>query len=117
MKKYKVIFHPDAEADISSSFEWGCRTWGQEKARTWIQELRYLINNRLTSTALGCPVAPESDELGISVRHLILGRYRILFIIDKSTVTILHVRGPYGGQILARHTTEVEAIKRHKKHK
>ena len=28
MKKYKVILHPDAETDINSSFEWGCRLRG-----------------------------------------------------------------------------------------
>ena len=50
---------------------------------------------RLTSLPLGCALAPESEELGTSVRHLILGRYRILFIVEKRTVTILHVRGSY----------------------
>jgi toxin ParE1/3/4 len=98
MKKYKVILHPDAELDIQSLFEWGCHTWGQEKARVWVRELRQVFKTRLSSMPLGCPLAPESEELGTSVRHLIVGRYRILFVTEKSTVTILHVRGPYVAQ-------------------
>ena len=32
MKKYRVALHPDAETDISSSYQWGCRVWGQKQA-------------------------------------------------------------------------------------
>ena len=95
MKKYKVLLHSDAELDINSSFEWGCRAWGDKKAKRWVREHRHAFRNQLTSMPFGCPVAPESAELGISVRHLIVGRYRILFVVKGKTVTILHVRGPY----------------------
>jgi toxin ParE1/3/4 len=98
MKKYKVILHPDAELDISSSFKWGRRTWGERNARVWIQQLRHTLINRLTSLPLSSSLAPESEELGIAVRHLIIGRYRILFIVNGKTVTVLHVRGPYIAQ-------------------
>ena len=99
MKSYKVILHPDAEKDIESSFEWGCRAWGQELARAWVRILRKTIIERPTSMPRGCPLAPESDELGTSVRQLMVDRYRVLFIIEKRTVTILHVRGPYVSQL------------------
>jgi plasmid stabilization system protein ParE len=99
MKKYKVILHPDAEADISSSFQWGCRVWGQKNARDWVRELRRTFRNRLTSMPLGYPLAPESEEMGIPIRHLIVGRYRILFIVEKTTVTVLHVRGSYSSVV------------------
>ena len=95
MKKYKVILHEDAETDISSAFEWGRRAWGEENARIWLRQLYRNLRERLTSTPLRCPVAPESDEVGITVRHLIVGRYRILFIVEKRTVTILHLKGAY----------------------
>ena len=94
MKKYKVILHPDAETDINSSFEWGSRAWGREDAKAWVRQIRQTIKNRLTSMPLGCPLAPENEELDIPVRQLIVGRYRILFIVEKGTVTILHLRGP-----------------------
>lgn len=99
MKKYKVTLHPDAEMDINSSFEWGCRAWGKENAIAWVRQLRQTIKNRLTSMPFGCPRAPESEELDIPVRQLIVGRYRILFIVEKRTVTILHLRGPYVPQL------------------
>lgn len=101
MKKYKVVLHPDAAADIESAFQWGCRTWGEEDARAWIRELRKVIRNRLTSMPLSCPRAPESEELDVTVRHLIVGRYRLLFIVEKRTVEILHVKGSYVGGSLS----------------
>ena len=94
MKKCRVILHPDAETDINSSFEWGSRAWGRENAKAWVRQIRQTIKNRLTSMPLGCPLAPENEELDIAVRQLIVGRYRILFIVEKGTVTILHLRGP-----------------------
>ena len=99
MKKYEVTLHPDAEADIRSSYEWGCRVWGEKRANAWIRELRQTIKSRLTSMPLGCAIAPESEELDNPVRHLIAGRYRVLFIVEKRVVTILHVRGAYAGKL------------------
>ena len=97
MKKHNVILHPDAELDIESSFKWGCRAWGEEKAKEWVRKLRRTFRKQLTSMPLSCSLAPESEELGVSIRHLIVGRYRVLFTVTGRTVTILHVRGPYIG--------------------
>ena len=101
MKKYKVVLHPDAAVDIDSAFQLGCRTWGQEDARVWIRELRKVIRNRLITMPLSCPRAPESEKLGVTVRQLIVGRYRILFIVEKRTVEVLHVKGSYIGEPLS----------------
>ena len=95
MKNHKVILHPDAELDIESSFKWGCRAWGEENAKEWVRKLRRTFRKQLTLTPLSCPLAPESEELGVPIRHLIVGRYRVLFTVKGKTVTILHVRGPY----------------------
>jgi plasmid stabilization system protein ParE len=95
MKRYKIILHSDAESDIESSFKWGRRAWGEENAKQWVQKLRRAIRKQLTSLPLACPVAPESEQLGVSIRHLIVGRYRVLFTVRGRTVTILHVSGPY----------------------
>jgi plasmid stabilization system protein ParE len=73
----------------------GRRVWGDKQAKAWAQELQRAIKLRLTSLPLSCPLAPESDDLGIEVRQLIVQRYRVLFIVEKKAVTILHVRGPY----------------------
>jgi plasmid stabilization system protein ParE len=95
MKKYKVILHSDAESDIESSFKWGCRAWGEENAKLWARKLRRGITKQLTSLPLACPLAPESEQLSVSIRHLSVGRYRVLFTVTGRTVTILYVRGPY----------------------
>lgn len=95
MKKYRVVFHPDAETDIESSYQWGRRVWGDKQAKTWVCELRRTIKSRLKTRPLSCPLAPESEDLGIEIRQLIMQRYRVLFILKKRTATILHVRGPY----------------------
>lgn len=39
-----------------------------------------------------CPLAPESDRFGAEIRHLIFGKYRILFIIEDEIVYVLRVR-------------------------
>ena len=39
-----------------------------------------------------CPRAPEDGLDGLEIRHLIHGRYRIIFGIDGKTVVILQVR-------------------------
>ena len=95
MKKYKVILHSDAESDIESSFKWGCRAWGEQNAKLWVRKLRRAIRKQLTSLPLACPLAPESERLGVSIRHLIVERYRVLFTVRGTTVTILHVSGPH----------------------
>ena len=95
MKKYTVILHSDAESDIESSFKWGCRAWGEENAKLWVWKLRQTFRKQLTSMPMAYPLAPESEQLGVSIRHLIVGRYRVLFTAKGRTVTILHVRGPY----------------------
>ena len=95
MKKYQVILHTDAESDIESSFKWGCRAWGEQNAKLWVRKLRRAMRKQLTPLPLACPLAPESEQLGVSIRHLIVGRYRILFTVRGRTVTILHLSGAY----------------------
>jgi plasmid stabilization system protein ParE len=99
MKRYSLIFHPDAETDVSSIYRWGRRAWGDTRADSWVGELKRVIQKRLTSLPLSCALAPESEDVGVEVRQLIVQRYRILFIVEKRTVTILHVRGPYRGSL------------------
>lgn len=83
MTKYAIILHPDAEADINSSYQWGRKVWGDKQAKAWVRELQRTIRSRLTSTPLSCPLAPESDDLGIAIRQLVLQRYRVLFMVKK----------------------------------
>jgi plasmid stabilization system protein ParE len=106
MKKYRVILHPDAETDIQSSFEWGCGAWGRKNAQAWVRQLYHTIKTQLSSVPLRCAPAPESEELDIPVRHLLVGRYRVLFIVEKRTVTILHIKGSYVAEVFGGEETE-----------
>jgi plasmid stabilization system protein ParE len=99
MKKYTVTFHPGAEQDIRTSYDWGCRVWGKTKAKQWVRELRAGITKRLAVFQESCPLAPESEELGIPIRQMIVGRYRVLFTIRARNVYILHVRGAYSSEV------------------
>jgi plasmid stabilization system protein ParE len=99
MKRYRVILHPEAEADIASSYEWGSRVWGEKRAKGWVRDLQRTIRSRLTSLPLSCPLAQESADLDREVRQVVVQRYRVLFVVERKTVTILHVRGPYVGQV------------------
>ena len=38
-----------------------------------------------------CPLAPESSATR-ELRHLLFGKYRIIYLIDDQTVYVLHVR-------------------------
>ena len=93
--KYKVKLTKSAETDILSSFEWGIRNWGVDGAKTWAIKLRRVIKQRLSQSPLSYPLAPDRDLSQPDVRHLLHGRYRVLFEIDGSTVRVLYVRGPY----------------------
>lgn len=95
MKKYTVTFHPDAEQDVLTSYEWGCRAWGEKQAQQWVRELHHAIKKRLSAFPESCPLAPESEELGVLVRQFVMQRYRVLFIVKGKQVVVLHVRGAY----------------------
>ena len=72
----------------------GLSSLGRRKRETVGAEIRQAIR-KLTLLPLACPLAPESEQLGASIRHLIVGRYRVLFTVRGRTVTILHVSGLY----------------------
>ena len=58
--------------------------------------MRDTILKRLTDDAL----ASENDEFEEETRQLIIGRYRVLFTIERKTFHVLHVRGAYVDQRL-----------------
>lgn len=95
--KYKVIFHTQAILDIEDSFEWGVRNWGKIQAEKWSRRFYTICKKRLSQFPEACPIAPESKELDISIRQLVIDRYRALFVVEGDTVEILYVRGAYSG--------------------
>ena len=96
-KRYRVVFTERAKRDFDSSFEWGRREWGDAAARRWYREIKAQILISLSTSPLGHPLAPETEEHGGEVRHMIISRYRVLFEVDGKTVRVMHLRGSYVG--------------------
>lgn len=95
MKRYAVETTPSAEADIIESFIWGSEEWGVEEVERWANDLRSSILKNLGTFPLKYPVAPERDGTGRSYRQMMVGRYRVIFHVDKLVVRIIHVTGSF----------------------
>lgn len=97
MKKYNVVFLPSAMADLRVIFLWGVRAWGTQQAGIWLTEIRTVCRKQLLYLPTSCPIAPESKEVSLPLRHLVVDRYRVIFTSQEHTVHILYVRGAYTG--------------------
>lgn len=62
-----------------------------EKATFWNFDIQDAIDS-LQNFPFRCPLAPESETFGTAIRHLIFGKYRILFTVIDETVFVLRVR-------------------------
>jgi len=60
------------------------------RAETYVDKLLDKIRI-LKNMPKRCALAPESGRRGYKLRHLIHGKYRILFIVRKKEVFVLHV--------------------------
>ncbi|HKF58736.1 MAG TPA: type II toxin-antitoxin system RelE/ParE family toxin [Blastocatellia bacterium] len=96
MRRYRVIIEDSAQADIERSYQWGVRHWGKVQAQEWARQLRQACRQLATMPSRN-PIAPENEEFNETIRHLVSGRYRVLFTIRTGSVHVLHVRGPFKG--------------------
>ena len=97
MKHYAIVIEDTAGQELRASFEWGARAWGRPEAQIWFSRMIRQIKT-LAALPERCSIAPECDEFAETVRHLIVGRYRILFTVRGKQVHVLHVRGAFGGE-------------------
>ncbi len=95
MKRYRVIFAASAQTEIAESFEWGRKYWGEQAAKNWYKTLKTSVRKSLSSTPLAWPIAPENSVYAAEIRQMFVGRYRIIFSVEKRVVRILHVRGAF----------------------
>ena len=87
---YTVVVTPEAERDLDQVFRFAALET-PDRARTFVTGLRRRLKT-LAAMPRRCPRAPEDGLDGLEIRHLIHGRYRIIFAIDDPTVVILQVR-------------------------
>lgn len=90
MKEYRIEIKPTAEADLEKRY----LQIAEESLQNALQWYLGIIEaiEKLDVLAKRCPIAPEDVDIQRSIRHLILGHYRVLYIIDKNIIEVLHIR-------------------------
>jgi plasmid stabilization system protein ParE len=87
---FKVVVEKEAEEDMKDAVHWIAQ-YSPDKATLWYFDATEAIES-LENFPARCPLAPESNKFGAEIRHLIFGKYRILFIIEDEIVYVLRVR-------------------------
>ena len=87
---YTVEVTESAERDAHEAYAYIAAD-SPVNAHRWFGALFEAIES-LASFPERCAAAPESEAVEERVRHLVFGKYRVLFIVRGSTVYVLHVR-------------------------
>jgi mRNA-degrading endonuclease RelE of RelBE toxin-antitoxin system len=90
LKKYRIDIKPTAEDDLARRYA-QIEKESPQNAVKWYLGIIEAIE-KLDELAKRCPIAPEDSDIQKGIRHLIIGDYRILYIVDHETVQVLHVR-------------------------
>jgi plasmid stabilization system protein ParE len=91
---YQVEILPQALGDIELAYRWMADTISAQAAENWYDELMIAVQS-LATFPNRCPIAPESADLGQSIRQLWVGKsrqYRVMFIVKARSVFVLYVR-------------------------
>jgi len=92
---FRVEITEEAEADSKTILEWLISENAGETGMRWFRRLDKAIAS-LASMPERCPVAPESADLQLEVRHLLYGHkphiYRVIFTISGEVVHVLRIR-------------------------
>jgi plasmid stabilization system protein ParE len=90
MTIYRVEPTDKALMDAGEAYFWISEQSGGAALR-WYEGLMKAFRS-LERNPLRCPLAPESAFFEEEIRHLIYGKYRILFTVEGETVFVLRVR-------------------------
>lgn len=90
MKRYRIIIKPTAEQDLAQCYQQIAQD-SPQYAFAWYSTLIEAIE-ALDVMAERCPIAPEDAEIQQGIRHLVAGKYRVLYRINGQDVEVLHVR-------------------------
>ena len=92
---FRVELSQQAQRDIAAIYDWLQSQQAGDAGARWFLALRAAVAS-LTNLPPRCPLAPESRDSPVEVRHLLYGRrphvYRILFAIEGDVVQVLHIR-------------------------
>jgi len=98
LKNFLVEIKPTAEQDLAQRYEQIAEE-SPQNALNWYLRMITAIE-KLDLLAERCPLAPEDRDLNLGIRHLVIGDYRALYIINDEVVEILHVRHSRRSRIL-----------------
>ena len=98
MIRYQVNIKPTAENDIERRYV-SIAEDSPQNALKWYLTIIDAIE-KLNVMAERCPLAPEDVDIQQGIRHLIIGRYRVLYRINGSDVDVLHVRHSAKARVL-----------------
>ena len=90
MKQYRIDIKPTAESDLTRRFA-QIEKESPQNAVSWYVGLIEAIE-KLDKLAERCPIAPEDMDIQRGVRHLIVGDYRVSYVIEGDVVSVLHIR-------------------------
>lgn len=88
--KFDVLIHPSAADELEDAYRWIARE-SPVNVNLWYNRLLEKMET-LAQTPNRCPAAPERKYAKENFRHLIVGQYRIIFLVDGKAVRVLHVR-------------------------
>lgn len=90
--KFVVRVTRKAASNLGEIAEWLDAEGGPRAAERWLDSIERELSS-LSEYPARQPLAPEDEEVrGPEIRQLVLGNYRVLFIIRQSAVFVLHVR-------------------------
>lgn len=90
MKKCCIEIKPTAENDLERRFRQIAEESPENALNWYVQTIEAI--EQLDILAERCPIAPEDLDVQKGIRHLIIGDYRVLYIINGDVVEVLHVR-------------------------
>jgi toxin ParE1/3/4 len=88
--RHRVEFSSAANEESFEIMQWIAED-SLEAAIRWRRGLDEALA-RLRTFPRSCRIAAESMHVGVDVRQLIYGSYRVLYRVDGRTVQVLHVR-------------------------
>lgn len=88
--RYQVLLQTGAADDLAA-IEAIIAADSPRNAARWYADMRRRISS-LAAMPNRFPVAPESAEVGVTVRQMTTGNYRVLYVIEGAWVRVVHVR-------------------------
>jgi plasmid stabilization system protein ParE len=81
-----------AASNLGEIAEWLAAEGRPQAAERWLDSIHGALSS-LSDYPARFPLAPEDGEVrGPEIRHIVLGNYRVLFLIREPDVFVLHVR-------------------------